>query len=321
MERSAIDQIREAHASMYAEMGDHERAKEIATAEDKYVPLFKTREVHPEEEPSLNEINLIFKDIGNDLYIINAELAKAGEKYKNLIDDMKLRLEKVKRDIAIEEERLLDLNMLCGDHSDFDAAETLTADDFTGEFSEEDGVFTAKIIDETPVRLEVLDVKGNGYEGNSFVIKDNRFISETMDTSNRNNMVDNYLSTAYEYSRINADQSENTRFAFINFDGIEAECSITLKASSPVSTIRIQSDMDNLMLKEVSISDDGSVFRPVIEENILFNQVERRYRHGDYIYGTGIISFPLSQYIKITLRSNGHTNEQIAYEFFEASEV
>lgn len=318
MERSFIEQARKKHAAMYAEKGDYERAEEIATAQSQYIPLLKPREIHPEEEPVLDEFNSIITDISNDLLIVNNELAIAGDNYKNLLEDTKLRLERVQRDIAIEEERLKDLNMLCGDHSEFDSVETLTAEDFTGKVSESSGVFSARVISEATVRLEVINVQGNGYEGNRFVYKDKRFISDIMDTSDRRNLVDGRLGSVYEYSRINADKDEEARFSLINFDDIEAECSITLRASSPVSMLNVVSDSDTIILKEVSVSDDGATFNPVTEQSIAINNVDDIYINGSYAYGSGLVCFPSSQFIKLIFQSGGHTNEDIAFEYYDA---
>jgi hypothetical protein len=318
MDRSFIKTIRETHAATYAEQGNTERAKEIATANDIYTPIFKPREVHPEEEPSLSELNMFVTDIGHDLTIINKELAVAGEKFKNLMEDTKLRLGKVQRDIAIEEERLKDLNMLCGDHTEFDTVETLTMDDFQGAASDFDGVFHAKVTSNSDVRLYVVNVQGNGYEGNEFVYKDKKWLADSMDTADREHLVDRSLSSVYEYSRINADESEELAFSLLNHDDVEAECAITLLAESPISMVQVLSDMENLVLKEVSVSDDGAVYRPVTEEEIAFNNKENIYRNGVHAFGSGIITFPMSQYIKLVFRSDGYTDDKIAFSYFDA---
>lgn len=318
MDRSFITKTRETHAAFYAEKGNIERAEEIATAEDEYTPIFKPRDIHPEEEPSVEEINMFITDIGHDLTILNHELAVAGDKFKNLMEDTKLRLEKVQRDIAIEEERLKDLNMLCGDHSEFDTVETLTMDDFEGAASDIEGVFHAKPTEEAEAKLYIVDVRGNGYEGNDFVYKDKRFVADRMFTGDRSYLTDRSLGTVYEYSRINADESEENAFALVNFDNVEAECTITLRADSPISMLQVLTEMKNIILKEVSVSDDGAVFRPVTEEAIAFNDKENMYRHGAYVYGSGIICFPASLYVKLTLQSDGHTDDKIAFIYQNA---
>ena len=318
MDRSFIAKMRENHAAFYAEKGNIKRAEEIATAKDQYSPIFKPRGIHPEEEPSVEEINMFITDIGHDLTILNHELAVAGDKFKNLMEDTKLRLEKVQRDIAIEEERLKDLNMLCGDHSEFDTVETLTFNDFEGAASDIEGVFHAKPIEDAEAKLYVMDVKGNGYEGNDFVYKNKRFVANHMFTGDRRYLTDRSLGTVYEYSRINVDKTEENVFALVNFDDIEAECTITLRANAPISSLRVLTEMKNIILKEVSVSDDGAIFRPVTEEAIAFNDKENIYRNGLYIFGSGIICFPSSLYVKLTFQSDGHTDDKIAFIYQNA---
>ncbi|MED1125372.1 hypothetical protein [Bacillus atrophaeus] len=319
MERSVIKKVREEHAAMYAEKGYTERAREIAAAEDEYTPIFKPRDIHPEEEPALDELNAFAVDISSDLTILNKEMALAGERLNNLMNDTILRLSDVERDIAIEEERLKDLNMLCGDHSDFDSVETLTGEDFEEKTTEvSEGVFSAKVTSQSTTALQVLDVKGNGYEGNEFVYKDKRFVADMIDTSFRGNITNGRLNSVYEYSRISADKSEDIYFSLVNFDDIEAECSITLRASSPVSMIQAISDSESLILKEVSISDDGAIFRPVTAEELAFNDKDNIYKNGTYAFGTGLICFPSTRFMKLSFRSNGHTDDKIAFVYYDA---
>ena len=318
MDRSFVKSLREVHAAKYAEEGNTERAREIATAENPYSPLFKPREVHPEEEPSLDELNMFLSDIGHDLTIVNKELALSGDKFKSLMEDTKLRLSKVQRDIAIEEERLRDLNMLCGDHSEFDTVETLTIDDFEGGASDIEGVFHAAVVEDAKTRLYVTDVKGNGYEGNQYVYKNKQWLSSIRDTTDRNHMTDGSLSTAFEYSRINADESEKAVFSLMNFDNIEAECAITLTAAYPISMVQVLSDMEDIILKEVSVSDDGAVYRTVMQDEIAFNKREEIYRNQSQTFGSGIICFPASRYVKLLFRSDGYTDDKIAFSYYDA---
>lgn len=310
--------MRKNRSDYYIEKGNLERAKEIATATDLYNPIFKPKDIHPEEEPVLDEINSSTEDIAHDLTALNDELALAGERFKKLMEDTKLRLEQIQKNIAIEEERLKDLNMLCGEYSGFDTVETLTIDDFEDAASDIEGVFHAKKSEESDATLVVLDVKGNGYEGNEFVYKDKEFIANHMYTGDRRYMTDKSLTTAYEYSRINADESEENAFSFVNFDNVEAECTITLKANRPISMIQVLSDMENIVLKEVSVSDDGAIYKPATEEAIAFNDKEQIYRNGGYVFGTGVICFPTSSFIKLTFQSNGYTDDKIAFVYYDA---
>lgn len=320
MERSSIEHFKSLRAQYYASKNRFDKAAEIIDENNRYKPVFNPRELHPEEEPSLEELNSLFQDIATDIDIIETNLIGGAGDIQYLMENTVSRLQEIDKDLQLEDERLKDLNMLCGKNSEFDISRTLTAADFDGNFSEENGVFTAEITGEVIVPCTVESVHGNGYEGNDYVYKDGSFLKETFDTSNRTAMVDMELTSFYEYSRINADRSEKVAFPLVNFDNIEAECSIVLRAEKKINKIVIHSNLDHIIVKEVSISDDGDIFRPVIEGPIEINNTDNKYSNGsNYIYGSGLLCFPSTQYVKVTLESGGHTDDKIAFEFLNSN--
>lgn len=303
------------HAFSLAENGSVEESQKMIERAFKYEPIFLYKEVHPEEEPDTDKINLDTINLYYDLSILNAELANSAESFNNLMSDTVLRLREIEKDIHKEEERIKDLNVLCNIYSGFDSVQTLTADDFEGDFTEEDGIFFSKVTDQESVPCIVENVLGNGYEGNDYVYKDKQFEKDSLDTSKRDAMTDNSVTTYYEYSRVNAPRMSGPVPAFINFDNKEAECTVTLRANAPINQLTIESNQKSIIIKEVAISQDGNVFTTVIDEPIAINQVDNKYNSNNYIYGSGLICFPDADFIKITFESSGFEDDVIAFKY------
>ena len=79
-------------------------------------------------------------------------------------------------------------------------------------------------------------------------------------------------------------------------------------------------DVDsNVILEDVSYSDDGIIYKSSWSKPTEINNINKSYIDPNYIYGTGVISFPPSQYIKIQLSSNGATDDKLAFLFSDTS--
>jgi hypothetical protein len=229
------------------------------------------------------------------------------------MEDTLNRLNSVKESLNKEKERQQDVNLLCNKYTMFSDIVNLTADDFTGNFSSEDGMITSKLNSQIFVDTEVVSIAGNGYEGNEYVYKNNAFLKESVDTSNRSNLTDNAISTIYEYSRITASNTEKEVFPLVNFDSIEAKCSITLASETKFNNLVIKSPQKDIVLSEVLISEDCTTFSPVFKGRIELNNTSKKYEDINYIPGSGIICFPDTYYVRITLESNSVTDDTIAF--------
>ncbi len=319
MDRSSIEYKKFIRSMYYSNRKQYERASEIADQNNIYKPILKIQEVHPEDEPSVMELNLTLEDIFWDLDILESEMIGSGSEFRSLMDSSVLRLYEIDRNLSIEEDRLKDLNMLCGKDTEFNIVLPITSEDLDGDFSEDNGVFSAKIQVENKVNCIVDSIRGNGYEGNSHVYVNNKPLKNSLDTSDRRAIIDNNLSTFYEYSKINASRSEKIIFPLINFDNSEAQCSIILKAESKINKIKIKSKLDNIILKEIATSEDNITFTTIQRSPIEINNEDQKYKDSSYIYGSGVICFPSSRYIKITLESGGYSNDKIAFEYIDSN--
>ena len=320
MEYVGIDAIRNSYVDELIK--DEQTEKALALNSKSYSdPFFEKMYVHPESEPNLNQLNGALSDIFVDLLAIRNESQSSGTLYKELMESVKTRLDAVDLQLLAEEERVKDINTICGNYKNFVTVKTLDFSLLNGSFSRH-GNYTFSCAGTTQkVSPFIIDVSGNGYEGNKYVMSNNTFVANSMDTSNRNYMIDDSVITAYEYSRLTMNERESKYPVDANFDNEEATCSVTLGCENDFSTVNISSDMDTVIIKDVLISyDGGGTFESVMpQQSIAINNMDEKYTNANYIYGSGIISFPMTKCVKIVFQSNNVTSETIGFDWVDVS--
>lgn len=275
--------------------------------------IFSPILIHQEEEPDTNELNTNASNIGKDVVNIDKVIIESSNKLKNLIDNTKLRLSNIKDYLKAEKERQEDMNILCNRYTEFSSTMSLKKADFTGDLTFENGVVSAKLKSNERLQCEVLDINGNGYEGNFYVYTDNAFLKDSLDSSNKSHITDNNLATYYEYSRITVNNTIDGAPHAFNKDSIGAECSIELKSDKYINKLLINSDRDDIILSKVYVSQDGLTYKLDTEYEIAMNERYERYNNQEYVYGSGIIAIEPSPFVKLFFRSNGYTNDTIAF--------
>ena len=268
--------------------------------------------LHPEEYGNSKINNALengFKYI-EEIYNTTTELAN---KVDTLLNRSIERLETVSDIITSEKERLQDISMLCNAKTDYDNAIPLTDYYFTGNFEYQNGVFSSKTTQSTSTVATVIDVTGNGYEGNKYVLQNKSYLEDILSTSNRNAIVDNNISTYWEYSRITASNTEEDLLTDFNTDSSEAKCTITLKFDQISNELAIKSSIEGLKVVAIRYSNDNLTYKDLNIMPFSLNNKEDSYKNQDYIYGSNIIAFPDSLYVKITFESKGYLNDTIAF--------
>lgn len=279
-----------------------------------YEPYYIGFAMHPEEGQK-QIINEELEKINNDLIQIDNALISAGNQVYKLMTNTILRLNNINDSIKAEKERYQDVQMLCNKYNDYDNAKLLSMEDFTGTFSYKNGDFSAKITKDKTVKLQIVNVSGNGYEGNKYVYKDYKYTNTVLDTSVRNNMVDGKETSYYEYSRITIGNLEDVSLTDFNKDNKEATCTITFQAEEPVNEIEILSDDSDIIITDAAYSLDGIEFISINLPYISINNKMDSYGNYGYIYGSGKLVFPeRTNLFKVTLQSNGYKNDIIAYQ-------
>lgn len=272
------------------------------------------KSLHSDCEINNNDFNNYFEEIKNNLIEINKNILDGSEKLKGIMESSKLKIDNIKKVLNTEKERQEDINMLCNRFTDFSDVIIITDANSDGNLEFANDIFNLERHSDKKVKLEIVEIVGNGYEGNSYVYSNDDFISKINDTSNRDAITDSNVISYYEYSRLTANNSEEEVFPLINFDSIYAKCSLTLKSSETFNSLKISSDDDSIILDSLFTSNDGQNFKRHSLSNIKINNRESRYNKENYIFGSGVLAFEDCKYIKLVMRASSYTKDNIAFE-------
>lgn len=102
--------------------------------------------------------------------------------------------------------------------------------------------------------------------------------------------------------------------ADFNTDTSESKCTVTLKFNEITNEIAIKSTLDKLKVTAIKYSKDNITYTDLNVLPFTLNNKEDSYKNQGYIYGSNIIAFPDSLYLKITFESIGYLDEKICFE-------
>ena len=205
--------------------------------------------------------------------------------------------------------------MLCNKYTDFDNVKALTDIKFTGNGKIKDEIFQASEKSIKKSTLKIVDIFGNGYEGNKYVYNNYEYQQDVYDTSVRDNMIDNKISTYYEYSRITVQNVQTEEIPYFNKDNEYARCTITFKASDHINYIDINTEDIGILVTNISHSLDGIKYEDLkLPDKLSINNKLDSYNNYGYVYGSGLIAIPTCLYFKITLQATSNKNDTVAYE-------
>ena len=314
MEYVGIDSIKKAYRDALQNKGYYEDASSINKKEFTD-PVYEGLTVHPEIEPDLNIIHNALQRIAVDITALDLQYVSAAELYNDLMTEILTDLANVDEIIGMEEERIQDLNIIVGNEPSFSSIKTFSAKDLSGTCSiENDYTFMCHSTDRTSVVVSIEDVTGNGYEGNKYVYSNGDFEQKSVDTSVRSKMVDAYSTSFWEYSRLNLNDITQYYPVDANFDNLEAQCTILISSDTTFNSLRLQSDITNVIVEQLMISEDGGVtYKNTMNSPIAVLDDAKKYEDDSYIYGSGLLCFPATNYAKIQLKSNGFLPEQLAF--------
>lgn len=271
--------------------------------------------IHPEEEGSF-KINSFIANTKTDIENLNNFITDLGTDTNNLLNTTIERLDNIKMKLIQEKERLQDIIILCNKYTDFEKTINLTASDFEGEFEAYDSkTMHCPTTSYMSLRIKIKDILGNGYEGNKYIYDtyEKKFLNETLDTSSRSSLNDNSKSTYWEYSRLTASDNEKYIFPEVNYDSEDAKCTLDIQAEDRMTQISIHSNNKDIVVSDVYISNDGKTYEDIMIKNVAINSKEELYENNAYIYGTGLITFKPSQFVKVTLESRGYSSDTVAF--------
>lgn len=321
MEYVGINSIKRAYRDRLQESGKYELASKLHN-KDFTEPIFDGFTVHPEEEPNLENLNNALQNISVDLIALNAQFASAADLYSSLIEEINADLANVSEIIEREKERIQDLNIIAGNMSYFSVVKSFTADDLSGTCSIWDSnTFMCHSTNRTSAILSIDNVSGNGYEGNAYVYRNDIAEKDIVDSSVRTKMIDELSSSYYEYSKLIVPKDSVVYPVDASFDNQPATCTISISSNTPFNSLRLQSSVTEMVVEQIQISDDGLVYEDTMVAPIQILNPVKKYEDDSYIYGSGLLCFPATNYAKIRLHSYSSFNERLAFKKSEDDQV
>ena len=306
------DLIRQNYSEYLTQTQDTDTLVSLAK-KDEYEPIMTQRTTQPEDEPNFDDVNKNIAEIYLDLNDINEKIATSGADYANYRSTVNARLDSIQERITEENERLQDTNMICGNVSDFTAVKRLNSSAFSGDFSYSDDGNTlfcpADGLESTT--YTVLDISGNGIAGNKYVKPVTSANTEWIDTSDKSYLSDGNMTTYFEYSRYETSEEAEKQDGIIHYDTEPCRCTIELYSGTQATLLRINSEDTDIILEDLQVSNDGIYYTPAIKKELPIFNKQYSYNNYQYIYGSGILSFKPSHYVRITMRSNAKTSDTI----------
>lgn len=280
---------------------------------DEYKQTYEGLFLHPEEGRDC-KVNESFENIKHDLATLDDMLISTGTAVNDLLTHTVERLAEIKKNIITEKERYQDVQMLCNKYTDFENIKTMDQIKFKGNGVLNAGVFQAAAKSTKKGKLTIVDIYGNGYEGNKYVYNNKEYQQDIYDTSIRENMTDNKISTYYEYSRLTVQNVQEEYISFFNKDNEYARCTMTFKADDYINLVDISTESSDIIITNISYSTDGVKYKDMNLPKISINNKLDSYDNYGYVYGSGLIALPTCIYFKITFQATKNKNDVIAYE-------
>ena len=230
--------------------------------------------------------------------------------------DVNIRIDSIDEKLKAEEERVRDINMICGNINDFNTIIQISVNNFKIKSSlyQYKNCLTASVASEEKVDVKLININGNGYVGNDYVVSkesDQLFEKDKLNTANEKYMYDNIKNTYWEYSRIFSYDSTN-KSDIVNIDDVSCTVQLTFEAQNELGINELVfTDDVKLSVTKIEISSDNLNWVSTFEGNISPNNIDQSYSNFNYIYGSGALIFPTTKYVRITLESNYVENNKI----------
>lgn len=281
---------------------------------EKTAPIFLTSDISPEDDLSYRDEQRQMSEILLDMHAVNNGIIET----KNIIDDsintLAGSVASIMESVRKQQEQAMNLNILCGNDSAYSSVIPVFVPDFEETDAEvlNERTVGAAAVHDVALQYDIVSISGNGYSGNDFVYKDGAFENETDDRSNMEYLMDENDTTVYEYSRLSTRNKQEAINGLINYDDKEVECTITLLSQQKACSLRIDSFDTNLIVRKLETSNDGAVFTSQLNRDIAINDISQSYTDASYTYGSSVLCFPYSSYIRVTFVSKTILPDTIA---------
>lgn len=317
MELKSMSEIRNKYLAALASDSQYEAELTELKLKDKHLPISNFKALNPEEAPDYLKESREMQEILLDITAINNSVIEMKDRVDDIIGSIDAVVTDVNETLKREEDRIQDINMICGTSDEYNAVIAVPAGAF-GDGSEfealDQNTVGAKLLNREVVPYEITSISGNGIEGNKYVFDNGVMESEVNDYSKHEYITDDSDITFFEYERFVSTERSEIRDAIINYDNKPCECVITLKADIRVCRMKLLSETQDLVLRQLEISDDGINWKPCFNKELKLNSRDDMYSDARYIYGSGVLCFPYSAYIRLTVASNATVEDTIKVE-------
>ena len=313
MDINSIRLIREKYLDFLATDAEYNNIMTSLSEKPESDPITNITDTEPESDLSFNTEQRHLSEILLDLHSINNAIKETKDNVVDIINSLDNSLAAIHSSIKQQIDQVNDINMLCGQESIYNMIVPIYVSDFGDTSAEmlDTKTIGASLINSSNVNYDIINVSGNGYSGNNFVYEDGEFVADFDDRSKIEYIADQNSITIYEYSRLCANKKQYVSSQYINYDNEPVECTVTLSAAKEVCKAKIYSSDESLCITKLETSSDGVRYINRLKEPLYINDVSQIYNNSYYIYGSNILCFPYSKFVRITFSNKEATNEDI----------
>lgn len=313
MELSTSKQIRQNYIEVLSQDPSYNEITETLINKPLKEPISNFKYVNDEDEPSFSNEQREFSEIMLDINSVNYSLIEISNKLTELLNTINENIFNAESTIEKQEDHIQDLNILCGQDSEYNMIIPIYESYFPNIASEyiDEKTFCANKKSLSLIGYSINNVSGNGISGNKYVYNDEQFEEEIEDRSLLKYIYDDSDVTSFEYSRYFTNKKNEAIDGIINYDDKDVECILTIESESKVCIMKFLSEDSGIIVKNVEISKNGIDFTSCLSKELMINNRSHMY-DNEYVYGSGIICFPYTKYIRLTLSSSSILDDNIA---------
>ena len=337
MDITSFKNIKNKYADILASDKTYIRTLENLVMQDDELPISNFVKMNAEDAPSYTNEERELQEILLDLNSLNNGIIEIKDYIDSMFQKIDSGIENVRESITEETERIKDINKELGSINyvshelsdrvrlNVDLARKYLPDNKLGgpgHYSQapnereniDNRTIGAKNEETVEIPYEIVEVSGNGISGNLFVYNDNKFENESNDCSNVSLISDESEVSGYVYERLTTNDRNEVIDGIINYDDKEVRCVVTLKANQVFCKLKYLTETTDLIVENIETSADGYSWISRASKPIKNNDVDMIYNDSTYIYGSNIICFPYSMYVRLTFSSNVALDNVIAIE-------
>lgn len=313
MELSTAKQIRKNYIEILSQDPSYNDITETLINKSPEEPISNFKYINNEDEPSFNNEQREFSEIMLDVNSINYSILEISNKINDILESINKATSDAESIVRKQEDHIQDLNILCGQDSEYNMIIPVYKSyfpDMTSEYIDEKTFCSAKR-NISPIKYLINNVSGNGIIGNKYIYNNGQFEDDEEDRSLLKYIYDDSDVTSFEYSRYITNKKSEVIDGTINYDDKDVECILTIELESKACMMKLLSDDEDIIIKNIETSINGIDFISQLSKELMINNRSHIY-NNEYVYGSGIICFPYTKYIRLTLSSSSVLDDNIA---------